>query len=106
MNSGIGEGRTREDHREGANQLYASYAKGKDMRRLVAIVGEDALSDLDKKYLSFADRFEWEMIHQGETPRSIEETLSIGWDLMKILPKSELSRIRRSYIEKYLPRGG
>jgi len=105
MNSGIGEGRTREDHREWANQLYASYARGKDMRRLVAIVGEDALSDLDKKYLTFADRFEWEMIHQGETPRSIEETLSIGWELMKILPKSELSRIRRSYIEKYLPEG-
>lgn len=104
MNSGIGEGRTREDHREWANQLYASYARGKDMRRLVAIVGEDALSDLDKKYLSFADKFEWEMIHQGETPRTIEETLSIGWKLMETLPKSELSRIRRPYIEKYLPK--
>ncbi len=103
MNSGIGPGRTREDHREWANQLYASYARGKDMRRLVAIVGEDALSDIDKKYLAFADKFEWEMIHQGEKPRNIEETLAIGWELMKILPTSELSRIRRSYIEKYLP---
>jgi V/A-type H+-transporting ATPase subunit B len=104
MNSGIGPGRTREDHREWANQLYASYARGKDMRRLVAIVGEDALSDLDRKYLSFADRFEWEMIHQGDRPRNIEETLEIGWNLMQILPRSELSRIRRAYIDKYLPR--
>jgi len=104
MNSGIGPGRTREDHREWANQLYASYATGKDKRRLVAIVGEDALSESDKKFLKFADMFEWELICQGDKPREIEETLEIGWRLLSFLPRSELSRIRRSFIDKYLPR--
>lgn len=104
MNLGIGKGRTREDHREWANQLYAAYARGKDMRRLVAIVGEDALSELDKQYLKFADRFEKEMIHQGDRPRTIEETLAIGWELMTMFPRSELARIRREFLDKYLPK--
>ena len=103
MNLGIGKDKTREDHRELANQLYAAYARGKDMRRLVAIVGEDALSDMDKKYLQFADLFEKKMIGQGEQPRNIEETLQLGWELLTLFPKSELSRIRREYIEKYWP---
>ncbi len=103
MNLGIGKEKTREDHRELANQLYAAYARGKDMRRLVAIVGEDALSDMDKKYLKFADLFEKKMIGQGEQPRSIEETLQLGWELLTLFPKSELSRIRREYIDKYWP---
>ncbi len=104
MNLGIGKDRTREDHRELANQLYAAYARGKDMRRLVAIVGEDALSDMDKKYLKFADLFEQEMIGQGDRPRTIEETLDLGWKLLTMFPPSELSRIRKEYIEKYLPK--
>ncbi len=104
MNLGIGKGKTREDHRELANQLYASYARGKDMRRLVAIVGEDALSEIDRTYLKFADRFEWEMINQGEKARTIEETLSVGWELLSMFPRSELARIRREYIDKYLPK--
>jgi len=103
MNLGIGKGKTREDHRELANQLYAAYARGKDMRRLVAIVGEDALSEMDKKYLKFADLFEKKMIGQGEQARSLEETLQLGWELLTLFPKSELSRIRREYIEKYWP---
>ena len=104
MNLGIGEGKTEAYHREWANQLYAAYARGKDLRRLVAIVGEDALSETDRLYLRFADRFEREFIHQGQEPRTIEETFRIGWELLSILPASELSRIRREYLEKYLPK--
>ncbi len=104
MNLGIGKGKTEAYHREWANQLYAAYAKGKDLRRLVAIVGEDALSETDRLYLRFADRFEREFIHQGQEPRTIEETFRIGWELLSILPASELSRIRREYLEKYLPK--
>lgn len=104
MNLGIGPGKTREDHRNVADQLYASYAYGRDLRRLVAIVGEEALTELDKVYLSFADDFEKKFVTQGTANRSIEETLTIGWDLLAKLPEDELKRIKLEYIRKYHPR--
>ena len=103
MNLGIGPGKTREDHRNVADQLYASYAYGRDLRRLVAIVGEEALTELDKKYLKFADEFEKQYITQGAVDRSIERTMEIGWDLLSMLPEEELKRIKREYIQKYHP---
>ncbi|MBC7265888.1 MAG: V-type ATP synthase subunit B [Coriobacteriia bacterium] len=103
MNLGIGEGKTREDHRAVANQLYAAYAQGRDLRRLVAIVGEEALSDTDRRYLHFADEFEKHIIGQGQVGRSIEETLDIGWELLSELPMSELKRVRE-FIDKYHPK--
>lgn len=103
MNLGIGPGKTREDHRNVADQLYASYAYGRDLRRLVAIVGEEALTDLDKTYLKFADEFEKKFITQGDEDRSIEKTFSIGWDLFSMLPVDELKRIKMDYIKKYHP---
>src|SRR5512133_1840630 len=106
MNLGIGPGKTRDDHRGVADQLYASYAYGRDLRRLVAIVGEEALTELDKRYLKFADRFEKEFITQGDDDRSIETTLGIAWDLFSLLPEDELKRIKREYIAKYHPAHG
>jgi V/A-type H+-transporting ATPase subunit B len=103
MNLGIGPGKTREDHRGVADQLYASYAYGRDLRRLVAIVGEEALTELDKKYLKFADGFEKQFITQGDDDRSIETTLAIAWDLFSLLPEDELKRIKREFIAKYHP---
>jgi V/A-type H+-transporting ATPase subunit B len=103
MNLGIGPGKTREDHRNVADQLYASYAYGRDLRRLVAIVGEEALTELDKKYLKFADEFERQFITQGDENRSIERTLEIGWQLFTMLPEEELKRIKREFIQKYHP---
>jgi V/A-type H+-transporting ATPase subunit B len=103
MNLGIGPGKTREDHRNVADQLYASYAYGRDLRRLVAIVGEEALTDLDKVYLKFADEFEKKFITQGDEDRSIEKTFSIGWELFSMLPVDELKRIKMDYIKKYHP---
>jgi V/A-type H+-transporting ATPase subunit B len=105
MNNGIGKDRTREDHRELSNQLYSSYAKGQDTRRLVAIVGEDALGELDRKYLRFAEEFERSLIHQGGVERSVEETLDLGWKLLGGIPEQEFRRIRRDFIEKYGSRG-
>jgi V/A-type H+-transporting ATPase subunit B len=103
MNLGIGSGKTREDHRNIADQLYASYAYGRDLRRLVAIVGEEALTDTDRIYLSFADEFEKKFITQGDEERSIEKTLDIGWMLLSVLPEEELKRIKREFIQKYHP---
>jgi V/A-type H+-transporting ATPase subunit B len=103
MNLGIGPGKTREDHRNVADQLYASYAYGRDLRRLVAIVGEEALTDLDKTYLKFADDFEKRFITQGDEDRSIERTFNIAWDLMSTLPVDELKRIKMDFIKKYHP---
>jgi len=103
MNLGIGPGKTREDHRNVADQLYASYAYGRDLRRLVAIVGEEALTELDKKYLKFADDFERQFITQGDENRNIDQTLDIGWHLFATLPEDELKRIKRDYIQKYHP---
>ncbi|HDN83766.1 MAG TPA: V-type ATP synthase subunit B [Candidatus Altiarchaeales archaeon] len=105
MSQGIGPGRTREDHAGVSNQLYAAYAEGRDLRDLVAVVGEEALTERDQKFLEFAERFEAEFINQGtDENRSIEETLEIGWDLLSILPERELKRIDPKYIEKYHPK--
>ncbi len=101
MNNGIGEGLTRPDHRQLADQLYACYAHGRDIRKLMAIVGQDALSDLDRKYLGFAAAFETEMISQGSTRRTIEETLGLGWKLLGIIPKEELTRITKDLVDRY-----
>ena len=102
MDDGIGEGLTREDHGDVANQMYAAYAEGENLRDLVNIVGREALSDRDNKYLDFADAFETEFIDQGfDTNRELEETLDIGWELLSQLPKSELNRIDEELIEKY-----
>src|SRR3990172_2575916 len=101
MNLGIGAGKTREDHRGVADQLYASYAKGRDVRRLAAIIGEEGLSDMDKRYLRFADEFEKVFIGQGDTDRSMDDTLKLGWQLLSILPKTELVRIKEAFVEKY-----
>lgn len=101
---GIGKGKTREDHSDVLNQLFAAYARGKEAKELMSILGEAALSDTDKLYAKFADEFEKKYVSQGyETNRSIEETLNIGWELLTLLPKSELKRIRDEYIEKYYP---
>jgi V/A-type H+-transporting ATPase subunit B len=102
MNLGIGEGKTRDDHRAVANQLYASYAQGRDLRRLVAIVGEEALSDTDRRYLRFADDFEKVIVGQGDEGRTIEQTLDLAWELMSGLPMGELKRVR-DFIPKYHP---
>ena len=101
---GIGEGKTREDHSNTLNQLFAAYSAGKDAAELMTILGEAALSETDKLYAKFATEFENIYVSQGnETNRSIEETLDIGWELLSILPKSELKRINTKYIEKYYP---
>ncbi|MBN1280064.1 MAG: V-type ATP synthase subunit B [Candidatus Thermoplasmatota archaeon] len=103
MNQGIGKDRTREDHYDVANQLYAAYAEGCDLRDLVAIVGEDALSERDKKFLHFADLFEQRFVSQGSfEDRSIEQTLTISWELLAQLPDAELKKINVEYIKKYL----
>ncbi len=102
MDLGIGEGKTREDHRPVANQLYAAYAQGRDLRRLVAIVGEEALSDSDRRYLRFADDFESQIVGQGDEGRTIEDTLSIAWDLLAGLPMSDLKRVR-DFVDEYHP---
>lgn len=99
---GIGKGKTREDHASTMNQLFSAYARGKEAKELMVILGESALSDMDKIYAYFADEFEKEYISQGyDKNRSIEETLNIGWKLLSILPKSELKRIDDEFIEKY-----
>ncbi len=105
MKGGIGKGRTREDHSNVSDQLYSAYAEGRDLRDLVAVVGEEALTEKDKKYLEFSDRFEREFVAQGkDEDRSIETTLSTGWDLLSILPERELKRIKDEYIKKYHPK--
>ncbi|MFB6094571.1 MAG: ATP synthase subunit B [Halanaeroarchaeum sp.] len=102
MDEGIGEGLTREDHGDVSDQLYAAYAEGEDLRDLVNIVGREALSERDNKYLDFADRFETEFVQQGfDTDRTIEETLDIGWDLLSDLPREELNRIDEDLIDEY-----
>ncbi|WP_327050753.1 ATP synthase subunit B [Halomicrococcus gelatinilyticus] len=106
MDDGIGEGLTREDHGDVSDQMYAAYAEGEDLRDLVNIVGREALSERDNKYLDFADRFEEEFVDQGfDTNRSIDETLDIGWDLLGMLPKEELNRIDEELIEEHYPEG-
>ena len=100
---GIGKGKTREDHADTMNQLFAAYARGKECLELMTILGEAALTDIDLMYAKFSQQFEKQYVNQGyETDRSIEDTLNLGWELLKLLPKSELKRIRDEYIEKYL----
>ena len=102
---GIGKGKTREDHANTMNQLFAAYARGRDAAELAVILGDSALSPVDKQYAAFADAFEKEYVSQGyNTNRSIEETLDIGWKLLTILPKGELKRISEAMIEKYYPK--
>lgn len=99
---GIGKGKTRPDHADTMNQLFAAYARGKDCKELMTILGEAALSDVDLLYAKFADEFEKQYVNQGyTTDRSIEETLDIGWKLLRILPRSELKRIRDEYLDEY-----
>ena len=99
---GIGEGKTRADHANTMNQLFAAYARGKDAKELMVILGEAALTDMDKLYAKFADEFEQKYVSQGYmTDRSIEETLSIGWELLRILPRSELRRIKDQFLDEY-----
>lgn len=104
MKDGIGEGMTREDHKDVSSQLFAAYSKVKNIRNLASIIGEEELSENDKLYLEFGKQFEEKFLSQGEYEnRSIEETLSIGWEMLSILPKNELYRIKAEYIKKYMP---
>ena len=99
---GIGKGKTREDHADTMNQLFAAYSRGKEAKELAVILGDAALSEVDKLYAKFADEFESKYVSQGyNTNRSVEETLDIGWELLRILPRSELRRIRDAYLDKY-----
>lgn len=100
---GIGQGKTREDHADIFNQLYAAYARGKEVEELTVILGEAALTDMDKLYLKFAEKFENEYISQGEYEnRSIDRTLDLGWKLLMMFPRGELKRVRTEYLDKYL----
>ena len=99
---GIGEGKTREDHSNTMNQLFSAYARGKDAKELMVVLGEAALTDMDKLYAKFAEEFENEYINQSfETDRTIEETLDIGWKLLRIFPRSELKRVSDELLDKY-----
>ena len=103
MQKGVGEGKTREDHQGVANQLFAAYARGNEMRELAVVLGEASLSEMDRQYVTFADRFEREYVNQGfYENRSIEDTLRIGWRLLGLLPRAELKRVDAEHIDKYL----
>ena len=105
MNLGIGKGKTREDHKKVSDQMYAGYAEGNDLRGLVAIVGKDALSERDRLLLEFADLFENRFVRQGyDEDRTIEDTLSVGWEILSTLPVEQLTRIDRDLIAKYHPK--
>jgi V/A-type H+-transporting ATPase subunit B len=105
MKDGIGEGMTRDDHKELSSQLFAAYARTKSVRNLAAIIGEEELAPLDKRYLHFGERFESEFVSQAEEEnRSIDQTLDIGWKLLSILPTEDLVRVSRAMIDKYLPK--
>ena len=102
---GVGPGKTREDHAGTMNQLFAAYSTGKENKELMSILGEAALSPTDLLYAKFADEFEKRYVTQGqEENRSIQETLDLGWELLSILPRSELKRIKPEMIDKYLPK--
>ncbi len=104
MNSGIGEGKTRDDHKAVSDQMYAGYAEGRDLRGLVAIVGKEALSERDQRILEFADLFEDRFVRQGrDENRTIEDTLAVSWEILSELPESLLTRIDNKYIDKYHP---
>ena len=101
MNLGIGPEKTRADHRGAADQLYAFYAQGRDLRRLEAIVGEEGLTESDRRVLKFAESFEREFVNQGAGERSLQETLDLGWRLLSLLPKGRLTRIKPEFVQKY-----
>jgi V/A-type H+-transporting ATPase subunit B len=101
MNDGIGKGRTREDHSGIRDQVYSAYANGIDLRRLVAIIGEEALTERDRLYLKFASEFEKQFLSQGQTDRTIEDTLNLAWKLLSMFPKGELKRVKEDHIDKY-----
>ena len=104
---GIGKGKTREDHADTMNQLFAAYARGKEAKELSAILGDAALTESDKKFARFAEEFEKKYISQGfHTNRTIQQTLDLGWELLKLLPRNELKRIRDEYLDKYLKADG
>ncbi len=104
MKDGIGEGMTREDHAQVASQLFAAYSKVKSIRNLAAIIGEEELSELDRSYLRFGEKLESEFLAQGEhEERTIEQTLDLGWKVLSVLPRGELTRIKPEFIQKYLP---
>jgi V/A-type H+-transporting ATPase subunit B len=106
MNKGIGEGRTRADHLGVSDQCYSAYAEGRDVRSLVAVVGEEALSERDRFNLKFADIFEERFVSQGvDENRTIEQTLDLGWELLSMLPEGELKRIDEKYIKQYYKKG-
>ncbi|WP_034536500.1 V-type ATP synthase subunit B [Carnobacterium inhibens] len=103
---GTGEGKTRKDHAATMNQLFAAYAQGKQAKELAVVLGDSALSDEDKMFAEFANRFEKEYVNQGNyTNRTIEETLDLGWELLSILPRTELKRIKDDMLDEYLPKG-
>jgi V/A-type H+-transporting ATPase subunit B len=101
MDAGIGEGKTRNDHRHVANQLYALYAEGRDLRRLVSIIGEAALSADDRRVLDFAERFEKRFVGQGMTDRDVSKTLKLAWELLESIPAELLKRIPQEMIDVY-----
>ena len=104
MNDGIGKGKTREDHMNLSSQLYSGYATTKQVEMLASVIGEEELSKVDKKYLEFGEKFEAQFINQGiDADRSIFESLDLGWELLSILPRAELVRVKEEQIEKYLP---
>ena len=102
MKDGIGEGYTRGDHQDIANQLFACYAHVQDVKSLTSVIGEDELSDMDKKYIKFGRAFEEKFLTQGKNEnRTIDDTLNLGWELLGMLPKSELDRVSDKTLEKY-----
>ena len=102
MNHGIGADKTREDHAGLSSQLYAAYAEGRDLRNLVAVVGEEALTDRDKKFLAFANEFEKRFVSQGRHEnRTVEDSLELGWEFLAAIPEPELKRVKPEHIEKY-----
>ncbi|MGZ7047575.1 MAG: V-type ATP synthase subunit B, partial [Methanobacterium sp.] len=104
MSGGIGEERTREDHSGVSDQIYSAYSEGRDLRDLMAVVGEEALTERDRKYLTFADEFENRFVTETkDEDRTIQETLDLGWELLSKLPEAELKRVRAEYIPKYHP---
>nr|MEB3825124.1 V-type ATP synthase subunit B [Desulfurococcales archaeon] len=105
MKEGIGPGKTREDHGDVSNQLYAAYSRAVELRSLATVVGEESLSDVDRLYLKYADLFEKRFLSQDPREnRSIEQTLDIAWEILSVLPETELTNIKDKHIKKYHPK--
>jgi len=103
MNLGIGDGKTREDHRAVADQLYAFYAQGKELERLTAIIGVEGLGAVEQQIVEFTRRFENEFLNQKDSARSIEDSLALSWDMLSPIPQAELRRVKDEFIQKYMP---